>query len=398
MRRCVLWARLAVALLLGGTRAASADWFDWNVGPLETGIGNAQFHLGGDASGAVYANDAPSSPGLDSAGATGSLRFFPRIERSYDSGLILGIHGSIVAWRDRLSIDRYGGQTIEKAYGAAETGLGTLELGNTDGAAYRLAVTGPKVDEKVSIDNPEITFFIDPTTHRAFDSLFTVRTEVGSSLNYAKLSYYSPRLFGIQAGASFTPSEGKDVLPFLNNGPHLADRQQNIWDMALSYSGNLGAASVGASAAISLGHDAAKTPGHEGLTEWGLGLAADYPVSDELKLSLGGAYRLSNAYAFNLNDVAGAGSTHALHGSLSASYNSWIAGFEITDGSADESSATPALGIHGYEASAGYVLNSNLQLTLGWQRLVYARDFGTFYNGGKHIGMDAGYLHLDFHV
>ena len=95
----------------------------------------------------------------------------------------------------------------------AQTGLGRVEIGMTDGAAYALAVTGPVVDEATTIDNANATFFRDPSTGRAFIDVFTLNSAVESSLNYAKLSYYTPRLFGMQLAASYTPSEGKDVLP-----------------------------------------------------------------------------------------------------------------------------------------------------------------------------------------
>jgi hypothetical protein len=60
--------------------------------------------------------------------------------------------------------------------------------------------------------------------------------------------------------------------------------------------------------------------------------------------------------------------------------------------------ALPAMGIHGYEASVGYTLNTNMALTLGWQQWNYATAPGVFYNGLSRIKMDAGFLHLNFHI
>jgi hypothetical protein len=389
---------LAGFALLGCSDAAWGAISDWSVSPLKIAIGSGSLRLGGDANGAAFATDQPDFAGLDKGGATGELRLFPVLEREYDSGLSIGLHASILAWHDRLSNDRYGGKVFEKTYFAVQTGLGSVELGNTDGAGYRLAVAGPKVDEKVSIDDPEMTFFRNPLTGRAFDEIFTVRAEEGASLNDAKLSYYSPRLFGIQLAGSFAPSEGRNVIPFVSSGPHVANRQKNIWEIAASYSGNFDELAVGASAALSMAHDAAKTPGHEGLTDWALGLAADYSIGDDVKLSLGAALRQANAYAFDVNTVFAAGSTRALHTSASATYGSWIAGVELTSGTADGSLGAPTVGVHGYQASIAYILNSNLQITAGWQRLRYARSSGAFYGGMPSISMNAEYLHLDFHV
>jgi hypothetical protein len=121
-------------------------------------------------------------------------------------------------------------------------------------------------------------------------------------------------------------------------------------------------------------------------------------VDEDLKLSLGAAYRESNAYTFNLNNVFADGTTRALHASTSATYGSWIVGFELVDGVADGALSSPSLDLHGYEASLGFVLNSNLQATAGWQELRYTRSSGTFYNGTRKIGLDGFFLHLDFHV
>ncbi len=388
----------AGAGLFAAAPPAQASLTDWSVSPLVSRIGEAEFHLGGDAYGAAFTNDQPDFPGLDTSGATGALRLYPKFERVYDSGLVIGLHASVLAYRDRLTNDRYGGDVFEKVYGSVEMGLGTVELGQTDGAAYKLAVSGPKVDERLSLDDSEITFFRDPLTGRAFNETFRIATPVGSSLNYVKLSYFTPRLFGIELAGSFAPTEGKDVIPFISSGPHVANRQKNIWELAANYTNDFGPVSLGAYAAVTMGHNAEKTAGHEGLTDWGLGAAADWDVNDDLKLSFGGAWRETNAYAFAINNVLATGSTHAVHASASATYESWILGGEITEGTADGALGLPTLGVHGYQASLGYTINSNLQLTAGWQELRYARSAGVFYTGLPVLTMNAEYLHLDFHV
>jgi hypothetical protein len=378
--------------------AAQADLADWTVSPLAADVGEAQFQLGGAAYGAAFGNDQPAFPGLSTSGVTGALRFVPRLERSYDSGLVLGLHATVLAYHDHLTNDRYDGTVFEKVYGSVQTGLGTVELGDADGAAYRLAVTGPKVSDRASLDDPQITFFRDPLTGRAFDEIFTVRTDAGASSNFAKLSYFSPRLFGAEIAVSFAPSEGHNIIPLVSSGPHVPDRQRNLFEFAGSYTDYFGPVSFSGYGGLSVGHNAAKTPGHAGLTDWALGTSADYNVNDDWKLSLGGSYRESNAYAFDLNSVFADGSTRAVHGSATATYGSFVGGFELIDGTADGMLGAPTLGVHGYQASLAYVLNENLQLTAGWQQLRYSRDLGVFYTGAPKIGMNAGYFLLDFHV
>jgi hypothetical protein len=50
------------------------------------------------------------------------------------------------------------------------------------------------------------------------------------------------------------------------------------------------------------------------------------------------------------------------------------------------------------QAAISYAINDNLQLTGGWQRFVYERDMGVFYNGRQRIDMNAGFAHLRFKV
>src|SRR6202000_2005247 len=191
----------------------------------------------------------------------------------------------------------------------ARTGLDRVEIGQTDGAGYTMAVGGPKVDAQVSLDDPQTTFFRNPLTNKAVTDMFALRTAVGASSNYAKFAYVSPALFGAQLALSFTPNQGKDVLPFLHEGPHVAGRQADIWEGALQYSDTLGPLTLSAYGGIAAGRAEHKMPGQEGVSDLGAGLRADYPVNDDLTLSLGGAWRQSNAYAFQIARSYQAGTT-----------------------------------------------------------------------------------------
>jgi|SRR5579871_3976147 len=395
-KRLGTWAGIAAVFAIY-VPAAAASPLDWDLSPYSLSVGDLNFTLAGDANGAAFVSSEPSFPGLEKDGATGAVRLFPSLERDFDNGMVVALHASILPYRDRLAIDRYEGEAFEKIYLSLQTGLGTAEIGDVDGPGYRLAITGPRVDEKTSIDDPEIAFFRDPVSGRPFDSFFTVRTESAASFNDAKFAYYSPRLFGVQLAFSFAPSESRYIVPFVSAGPHIADRQANIWEFAGNYDGSLGPVSIGAYGALSFGRDARKTPGHEGLTDWAVGTAIAYPFNDDWKVSLGGSFRESNAYAFDINDVLARGATRAVHGSSSLSYGAWSVGAELTDGKADGTFGRPSLRVRGYEAQLAYALNSNLLLTVGWQQLHYSRSKGMFYSGPQFEG-DAEFLHLDFHV
>jgi hypothetical protein len=77
---------------------------------------------------------------------------------------------------------------------------------------------------------------------------------------------------------------------------------------------------------------------------------------------------------------------------------SWIVGGELGEGAADGHLGLADVGVHGASATIGYVLNSNLQLNVGWERFLYKRSAGVFYNGAPRIAMDAGFLHLQFQI
>ena len=369
---------------------------DWNLNPYSTELSDWTLTIGGSTNGTLFAANQPA--GAPKSWATGAGTLASSVQRTTDSGLSLALKSSFEVFHDKLSGDNYGSAFVQKVYGVVQTGLGRVEIGNTDGAAYALATTGPVVDDATSMDNANATFFRDPASGRDFTRIFALNSAVESSLNYAKISYYTPRLFGVQIAASYTPSEGKDVLPFLNGGPHLADRQHSIWETAVSYSDYFGPVSVGVYGAMAVGHLVDKTAGHAGLTDWGFGSQIDYSVNDDIKLSVGGAYRHANTYTFDINDATASGGTESAHLSTTLSDGPWIVGGEYGSGTAKGVASQPVMGVRGAQASLGYVFNANLQATIGWQQLRYSRETGDFYNGVSRIAMDAAFFHLNLHV
>ena len=366
--------------------AAGAQVFS----PLSVPVGDAQLKLSGEAGGALF---NPKQPGWSGAQASGDVRLMPELRRDYDSGLGLDLGGTFAA-QDPLSRGRYDGDVIERLAGEARTGLGKIEIGITDGAGYDLAVSGPKVDPGVSLDDPRTTFYRDPNTHRAVTDIFALRTEVGASSNYAKFAYTSPEVFGVQLALSFAPTEAKE-LPFLNAGPHVPGRQADIWEGAIHYETDLGPASLSAYGAVAEGRAEHKLAGQEGVSDLGAGARLDYPVNDDITLSLGGSYRQSNAHAFNVNESFVTGTTRADYVSTALSYKSWMAGLEYSNGIADQITGSPRLNQNGLEASLGYTISGSASISSGWQHLGYSRNSGAFFNGLPQLKLDAFYLHVN---
>jgi hypothetical protein len=376
----------ALGLAVAAQLPAGAQVFQ----PLSWPVGDAQLKLAGEAGGALF---NPNQPGWSGAQASGDVRLMPQLRRDYDSGLGLDLGGTFAA-EDPLSRGRYDGDVIERLAGEARTGLGKIEIGITDGAGYDLAVTGPQVDPGVSLDDPRTSFYRDPGSHRAVSDIFALRTEVGASSSYAKFAYTSPSVFGLQIALSFAPTEAKE-LPFLNAGPHLPGRQADIWEGAIRYETDLGPATLAAYGAFAEGRAEHKGPGQEGVSDLGAGVKADYPVNDDITLSLGGSYRQSNAHAFNINQTFQAGTTRAGYVSTAVSYRQWMAGLEYGNGVADAVPGAPRLAQNGLEASLGYSVSNSASISSGWQHLVYARGSGLFFNGLPQLKLDAFYLHVN---
>ena len=324
------------------------------------------------------------------------VKLIPQLKRDYDSGLSLALDATLTA-SDPLSRGRYDGDAIEKLYGEARTGLGRIDIGLVDGAGYLLRLTGPKTDDQIALEDSQTSLFRDPVIHRAVTDMFALRTSVGASSNYAKLAYVSPALFGAQLALSFTPSEGKQ-LPFMNAGPNIAGRQADIWEMGLRYSDTFGPVNLSGYAAAAEGRAEHKLPGQEGVSDLGAGLRADYPLDDDVTLSLGGSYRNSNAYGFDIDRSYDGAATRALHVSAGLTDNAWSASLEYGNGVAGSAAGLPRLGLNGMEASLGYALNAGMQLSAGWQHLNYARDSGVFFNGTPRLSLDAVFLDFTFHT
>lgn len=389
-------------LLLGGAGPAAASLADpsladLTVPPLAFPLGSAELTVNAAASGALFSRDQPglaTGTKTTDTGASGSFRLMPSLRRDYDSGLALSLEG-VVAASDPLSRGRYDGDALERLAGVVRTGLGRLEIGLADGAGYDLAVGGPRVDPAVSLDDSRTGFFRDPASGRAVSEIFALRTQVGASSNYAKFVYASPEIFGVQLGLSFTPSEGKQ-LPFLNAGPHIAGRQADIWEAALRVSQDVGPVSLSAYLATAQGRGEHKLAGQHGVNDTGFGVRADYPLNDAITLSLGGAYRTSNAHAFNINQSYGGAATRAIQVSGMVSDGTWSAGVEYGNGIAGSAvPGQPRIGLNGVQASLGYRVNASISASTGWQHQIYNRDSGAFFNGSPRLSMDAVFVNLN---
>jgi hypothetical protein len=170
-----------------------------------------------------------------------------------------------------------------------------------------------------------------------------------------------------------------------------------FWEAALRYETELGPFSLTGYGAVVESRAEHKLPGQEGTSDLSFGLRADYPLDEETSISLGGSWRQSNAYAFDVNQTWQPSTTRGQHASAMVTHGDWSAGVEFGNGVAKEVAIAglPRLGLNGTQAALGYLLSPSLRISGGWQHLSYGRSSGAFFNGAPQLKMDAIFLHLN---
>jgi hypothetical protein len=395
--RVAIVAGLALISLIAPSRAQGLeDALTFNA-PVWY-FGNYDLRLEGFASGTVFAASQQSGPlstaGFSETNATGLTVGSMRLQRLYDSGLVTGLRVNFLLAREELSSDIYGSDFLQKMYFYVQTGLGRVEIGQQDGAAYTIGFSGPQVDSHISLENPNSVLFRNPTNGAVFNSFTTEITSVQISSNASKISYISPRLFGIQLGASYTPNLVKGAVPFLfvnpSNGPNT---QSSIWEFAASYTRRMGEITMGVSAAYARGALRNPTFASGDIYDFALGLQFQADI-DDVEISWGGGYRASGGYGFSTGTVFHSAETERVFLSALATLDSWRLGVEYSNTFLDAASGAPRFLINAYQTAIGYELSRNVQITAGWQFYDYERNIGAFYNGNDRIDMNAGFLSL----
>jgi len=396
-RRALAVAGSVFGLALMPASGSAQEWADaLALDPPQWQFGNTEIRLGGFAGGALFTaaqDEGPDFPGgYENNGASALATSNVRVQRTFDNGLVLGARADFLLYRDRLSGDNYDNDTVQRLYLFVQTGFGRVEIGQQDGAAYTLGLTGPLVDQQVTLENRNISLFRDPTTGDDFGKFFRQTTTVQSTSNYAKINYVSPRLFGIQLGASFTPQTVRTPLPFTGNPDDGPNKQNAIWELAGSYTGYFSGVAVGVTGGLAHGRLKNRTEGHDDLLDWAVGTQIAYSV-DDTKISFGGAYRGSNTYLLDIDQAPRDSRSRLVQLSATLEKPMWLAGVEFSNADIE---GPVDFTVTGFQVSAGYKVNANMQLTIGWQHYDYSRNAGAFYNGLPDIGMNAGFLSLGY--
>ena len=214
-------------------------------------------------------------------------------EGTLDNGLVAGAALKLQIGDDENNALNTGDDaTFSEAYAYLEGGFGRVELGATDGAAFKMHYSSPWFVPGNGVDSPNIYNI------QNLAGSISSRTATYSLLaeDDNKISYFTPRLAGFQLGASFTPDTANDPVANGFGVTRTNSSTEDVFEIAANYAGELGGVSVGA--------DVFYVTGEAAL------VGADDPEEVGAGLSLGFAgFTLGGAYTSVENVVAGTQST-----------------------------------------------------------------------------------------
>ena len=335
-------------ILLAGTAIVGAAVL---ASPAQADL---KIDLGGHFRGYAVYNDQDNTEG---AGPGDELRNFEfkrdmevhfTGETTTDSGLTVGVHAEL----DLGSTSPYGGRVyssplpanpgtfgppsddsgsmLDEAYIYFSGGWGRVNFGSEDGAAYLLQVAAPSADSNVDgmrvyvqalnadvwddgIANNSIlgTNGLDFNVRLGYDNAFFRDTE--------RLTYLTPKWNGFQAGASYAPQAGQQIVDGAFAGASIADNTtdfEDLWEVAARWDGEFEGFGISAGLGYSTASGTNETAAGVGnfasddLTAWDAGLNVSFN-----DFSVGVAYLNADT---GVNEAAGAGN--------SAEIETWVVG------------------------------------------------------------------------
>ena len=286
-------------------------------------------------------------------------------EGTLDNGLVAGAALKLQLGNDEGVTAPASDATFSEIYTYLEGGFGRVELGATDGAAFKMHYSSPWFVPGNGVDSPNI---YNISTNAAGTTSFSSRTSTYSLLaeDDNKITYFTPRLAGFQLGVSFTPDvAGNDPVP---NGfgvsPTNAANVEEVFEVAANYAGELAGASVGVDVFYVTGE--ANVAGFNDPEEMGVGASVGF-----------GGFTLGGAYTQTEN-IAAASQATATTGASSTDSDSWTVGLAYgtgpwTVGVAYFESQTEAVGLltdaenNFLQLGGGYSLGAGVDIGLDIQ-------------------------------
>ncbi len=138
------------------------------------------------------------------------------------------------------------GSVIDETYLKLTGGFGDLRMGSTKGASFVLGKNAP-INGIIHSYNPDTLNFVINPNGQAF---FTAAVDIGAG-DHMKIAYFTPKMSGFQAGVTYVPSTSNSDTPAISGGAASGtSAETSLADLAITYDGNFGDASVGVTGAV----------------------------------------------------------------------------------------------------------------------------------------------------
>ncbi len=279
-----------------------------------------------------------------------------------DNGLVAGAALKVQLDNDEAATGT-SNATFSEVYAFLEGGFGRVELGATDGAAFKMHYSSPWFVPGNGVDSPNI--YNMNNGGASFSSSTSTFSLIAEDSN--KISYFTPRLAGFQLGASFTPDAG--VNDPTANGFGLSatnSATEDVTEIALNYAGEFGGVSLGADVFYVTGESAAPAPTDDP-EEMGVGASLGWGG-----FTLGGAYKQSENITPTTqgNTIAGVtlgAETDAWTVGLAYGSGPWTVGAAYFDSQSETTAGVNAGENSFLQVGGGYSLGAGVDVGLDVQ-------------------------------
>ena len=193
-----------------------------------------------------------------------------------DNGLIFGVNVQLEA---ETCSDQ-----IDESFIYVEGGFGKLILGSDDPASDQLYYGTPQPIAGVGVATPDFLF------SQLTNSVATPESITSISGDSEKITYFTPRMNGIQLGISYTPEQQQDIPSYSGpQGDADAGDQSEVVEIGANYIRKIGDFNMVLSVGYGQGNLEVAAAGAEDQTQWGLGVEFTYGA-----LTFGGDHRKNN--------------------------------------------------------------------------------------------------------
>lgn len=246
-------------------------------------------------------------------------------ESTLDNGMVAGASLILEMGDDESASANQGDEvTFQEAFAYLEGSFGRVEIGGTDGAAFKMHYTSPWFVPGNGVDSPNIF-----NSNGLNSTVATIAANSPSSYaliteDAPKISYFTPRLGGFQLGASYTPDA--TVRDPFNNGfgvsPTAGTGIQEVFEVAVNYAGEIGNVELGVDVFYVSGEGPATAPDPQ---EMGVGASLGFAG-----FTLGGAYKETDDIWYGLASISAAEEEVWTVG-LSYETGPWTVGVAVID-------------------------------------------------------------------